>query len=71
MLRSELFYVGSEVQLLNEYVQLSPQCVELFTLWEQQEGGDGNRIVTLVLETLACVLEGHFDEGRAALWKAF
>lgn len=56
--------ISSEVQLLNEYVQLSPQCVELFTLWEQQESGDGNRIVTLVLETLACVLEGQFDEGR-------
>ncbi|CAK9028769.1 unnamed protein product [Durusdinium trenchii] len=54
---------SGQVNLLNEYVQMSPQCAELFTLWENQESGDGNRLVTLVIETLACVLEGKFDEG--------
>ena len=28
-----------------------------------QESGDGNRIAALVIETLASVLEGGFDEG--------
>ena len=28
-----------------------------------KESGDGNRIAALVIETLACVLEGSFDEG--------
>ncbi|OLQ08103.1 Nucleolar pre-ribosomal-associated protein 1 [Symbiodinium microadriaticum] len=54
---------SGEVQLLNAYVQLSPQCAELFALWQRQESGDGNRIAALVIETLASVLEGGFDEG--------
>ena len=33
-------------------------------LRDSEETGDGNRTVTLVIETLANVLEKKFDEGR-------
>ena len=38
---------------------------DLSLLYAPLEEGDGNRIVTLVIETLANVLEKKFDEG----WK--
>ena len=126
--------LSAQVQLLNDYVQLSPQCAELFGLWgsqaeredatlrsgwwgrtsvgcldmglEQADGkpkadeilgrwglqretkgrqvfvpqalgasgnhrhgqdsGDGSRIAALLVETLASVLEGRFEEGHGS-----
>ena len=46
-------------------------CLIFLMLHESvsQESGDGNRLVTLVIETLANVLEGKFDEGQTAAAK--
>eukprot|EP00927_Polykrikos_kofoidii_P011245 TRINITY_DN14759_c0_g1_i1.p1 TRINITY_DN14759_c0_g1~~TRINITY_DN14759_c0_g1_i1.p1 ORF type:complete len:2326 (+),score=314.99 TRINITY_DN14759_c0_g1_i1:105-7082(+) len=58
---SQLRAVTGECEELNEYVQASPLCTELFDLWEGgHDAGEAGRIVVLVLEVLAAILAGRF-----------
>ena len=42
--------------VLRQYLDASPECVELFTLWERAGAAATNRLAAAVMKVLACVL---------------
>ncbi len=52
---------------LRLYLDSSPECVELFTLWERAGAAATNRLAAAVMKVLACVLRYGTPALRASL----
>ena len=53
--------------VLRQYLDASPECVELFTLWERAGAAATNRLAAAVMKVLACVLRYGTPALRVAL----